>query len=159
MVSRKSSGMQVMPKLYIASHDLKKRYNRELELGAENRLKAYVESVQRSRNVGVSSETKENGTVEFAFHAEQDNLVHVEGLKEAKRDIQGELCSVRVVANLSPSPHPYLSAAPYQGGASLLFEANTLSGKPPLGQAPSHLSGKVPLRQAPSRRQAPSHTS
>lgn len=56
-------------------------------------MQAYVKSVEKFRRVKISVDIKMNGTVEFTFDAEQGNQ---EGLTEAKRDIQGEVCSVRI---------------------------------------------------------------
>lgn len=49
--------------------------------------------MEKSRRVKISVTIKENGIVEFGFDSERYNH---EGLTEAKRDIQGEMCSVRI---------------------------------------------------------------
>ena len=63
-----------------------------------NRLRAFVQSVEDSRNIFISVNCRENGTVEFELQSGQDSE-----LVEAKSDIQGEVCSVRISLSLSLS--------------------------------------------------------
>lgn len=54
-----------------------------------------MRSVETARRIDIAVEVKQNGTVDIVF--DPFGTGNRQGLTEAKRDIQGEACSVRNV--------------------------------------------------------------
>ena len=74
--------------LYIAKEDCKGKYCNQ---SGFRRIEAYVKSVEVSRNLKIHLELEGNGTVRFSFETSENK-------RQAQEDIQGEICSVSLVA-------------------------------------------------------------